>query len=448
MKAYTKQGVGGIYMLAILGFAMVCTFMFLIMTNRLTPLIALMVIPVIFAIIGGFTTDIGEMALAGVKELAPTGVMLMFAILYFGIMIDAGLFDPVVGKILKIVKGDPLKITIGTAILVLTISLDGDGTTTYMITLSAMLPLYKKLNMSTMMLACITIMGSGVMNLTPWGGPTARAMSALNLDASQVFTPLIPAMVGGAIWVIFTAYLFGKKERQRLGVIDLKDISSVQVAFAEQAAAVEQPSYKRPKLLYVNLGLTILLMVGLISGIMPLQILFMIAFAIAIMINYPNLETQKERITAHAGNVLAVVSLVFAAGIFTGILSGTKMVDAMGNSLVSLIPDALGPYMSVITAITSMPFTFFMSNDAYYYGILPIIAQAAATYGIDAAEIARASLIGQPVHLLSPLVASTYLLVGMAKVDLGEFQRYTLKWTIGTSMVMLLVAIITGVITL
>ncbi|MCG3055818.1 citrate transporter, partial [Escherichia coli] len=146
------------------------------------------------------------------------------------------------------------------------------------------------------------------------GGPTARAMSALNLDASQVFTPLIPAMVGGAIWVIFTAYLFGKKERQRLGVIDLKDISSVQVAFAEQAAAVEQPSYKRPKLLYVNLGLTILLMVGLISGIMPLQILFMIAFAIAIMINYPNLETQKERITAHAGNVLAVVSLVFAAG--------------------------------------------------------------------------------------------------------------------------------------
>lgn len=211
---------------------------------------------------------------------------------------------------------------------------------------------------------------------------------------------------------------------------------------------MEQPSYKRPKLLYVNLGLTILLMVGLISGIMPLQILFMIAFAIAIMINYPNLETQKERITAHAGNVLAVVSLVFAAGIFTGILSGTKMVDAMGNSLVSLIPDALGPYMSVITAITSMPFTFFMSNDAYYYGILPIIAQAAATYGIDAAEIARASLIGQPVHLLSPLVASTYLLVGMAKVDLGEFQRYTLKWTIGTSMVMLLVAIITGVITL
>lgn len=209
MKADSK--IGGVIMLAILGFLMVCTFMFLIMTKRLTPLIALMVIPVLFAIIGGFTSGIGEMALNGVKELAPTGVMLMFAILYFGIMIDAGLFDPVVGRILKIVKGDPLKITIGTAILVLIISLDGDGTTTYMITLSAMLPLYKKLNMKPMILACIAIMGSGVMNLTPWGGPTARVMSALKLDASQVFTPLIPAMIGGAVWLLFTAYYFGKK---------------------------------------------------------------------------------------------------------------------------------------------------------------------------------------------------------------------------------------------
>jgi len=445
MKADSK--IGGVIMLAILGFLMVCTFMFLIMTKRLTPLIALMVIPVLFAIIGGFTSGIGEMALNGVKELAPTGVMLMFAILYFGIMIDAGLFDPVVGRILKIVKGDPLKITIGTAILVLIISLDGDGTTTYMITLSAMLPLYKKLNMKPMILACIAIMGSGVMNLTPWGGPTARVMSALKLDASQVFTPMIPAMIGGAVWLLFTAYYFGKKERQRLGVIDIQDVTNAQVAFAE-AAAAEGIEYKRPKLLWVNFALTALLLVGLITAVMPLQILFMIGFAIAIMINYPNLEVQKERITAHAGNVLAVVSLVFAAGVFTGILSGTKMVDAMGNSLVGLIPDALGPYMSVITAITSMPFTFFMSNDAYYYGILPIIAQAASAYGIDAAEIGRASLIGQPVHLLSPLVASTYLLVGMAKVELGEFQRFTLKWTIGTAMMMLLVAIITGVITL
>ncbi|GAA3331165.1 hypothetical protein GCM10020331_086630 [Ectobacillus funiculus] len=121
------------------------------------------------------------------------------------------------------------------------------------------------------------------------------------------------------------------------------------------------------------------------------------------------------------------------------------MVDSMANGLVSLIPDALGPHLPIITALISMPFTFFSCQmTPFYFGVLPILSKAAASYGISAAEMGRASLIGQPVHLLSPLVASTYLLVGMAKVDFGDHQRFTLKWAIGTSLFMLLVAIITG----
>lgn len=231
-----------------------------------------------------------------------------------------------------------------------------------------------------------------------------------------MFVPLVPAMIGGAIWVIFVAYLFGVKERKRVGTLELDQLPQQQlIAFNQQAAASEVHSEKRPKLIWINFALTVLLLLGLIMGIMPLPALFMIGFALAIVINYPNLEEQKERIKAHAGNVLAVVSLVFAAGAFTGILSGTKMVDAMANSLVALIPDALGSYLPIITALTSMPFYFFMSNDAYYFGMLPIIAEAATSYGINPVEIARASLIGQPVHLLSPLVASNVFVSGYVK---------------------------------
>ena len=122
------------------------------------------------------------------------------------------------------------------------------------------------------------------------------------------------------------------------------------------------------------------------------------------------------------------------------------MVDAMAESVVTLIPDALGPQLPIITALLSMPLTFFMSNDAFYFGVLPILTKAAAAYGISAAEMGRASLLGQPVHLLSPLVASTYLLVGMAKVDFGEHQRFTLLWAVGTTMVMLITGIVIGII--
>lgn len=189
-------------------------------------------------------------------------------------------------------------------------------------------------------------------------------------------------------------------------------------------------------------------MICLILGVLPLSILFMLAFSIAIVINYPKLELQKERIAAHASNVLAVVSLVFAAGIFTGILSGTEMVDAMAGSLVNMVPESMGSYFPLFTAITAMPFTFFMSNDAYYFGILPVIAEAASLYGIPPVEIARASMMGAAVHLLSPLVASTYLLVGMTKVEFGEFQRFTILWAIGTSVMMIIASLLTGAFSL
>jgi CitMHS family citrate-Mg2+:H+ or citrate-Ca2+:H+ symporter len=431
-------------MLSLLGFLMMAIFMYLIMSKRLSALVALIIVPIVFALIGGFGADIGDMMVDGVKKIAPTGVMLIFGILYFGIMIDAGLFDPVVSKILKIVKGDPLKIVVGTAILTLMVSLDGDGTTTYMIVIAAMFPLYKRLGMNPLILAAVTMLGSGVMNILPWGGPTARAMSALHLDSSDLFIPLIPAMIGGAIWVLVVAYFLGKKERKRLGIFDITTDFSEEVA----ATAVEGLECKRPKLLWVNLFLTLALMTALIMNVLPLNILFMIAFAIALMINYPKLSEQQERIAAHAGNALAVAGMVFAAGIFTGILSGTKMVDAMGHAVVAMIPNALGPHMPVITALTSMPFTFFMSNDAYYFGILPILTEAAANYGIDPVEMGRASLLGQPVHLLSPLVPSTYLLVGMAGVNFGDHQRFTLKWACGTTIVMLIVALVTGIVSL
>lgn len=310
-------------MLATLGFIMVFVFMFLIMTKRMSALVALILIPIVFALIGGFYADLGPMMLEGIKNLAPTGIMLMFAILYFGIMIDSGLFDPIIAKILNAVKGDPLKIVVGTAILTIIVSLDGDGTTTYMITISAMYPLYKRLGMNPLILAGVVMLGAGITNITPWGGPTARVMSSLGLDASQVFTPLIPAMIGGAIWVIFVAYFLGKK-RKRLGIVDIQYTQKEKAIMAEQAATVEEYSYKRPKLLWINFLLTLTLLVCLIMEVMPLPVLFTVAFAIAVMINYPSIEEQKERIASHAGNVLAVVSLVFAAGVFTGILSGTK----------------------------------------------------------------------------------------------------------------------------
>jgi CitMHS family citrate-Mg2+:H+ or citrate-Ca2+:H+ symporter len=433
-------------MLTFLGFAMVVTFMFLIMTKRLSALIALIIIPILFALFGGFAGKIGPMMLEGITKLAPTGVMLMFAILYFALMIDSGLFDPAVRKILKLVKGDPLKVSVGTAVLALVVSLDGDGATTYMICCAAMLPLYSRLGMSPRIMAGLIILAGGVMNMTPWGGPTARAASALHVDPSDIFVPMIPAMVAGVLAILAIAWWYGKRERARLGELHLPGDTLAGSDLPGSDISVSQfPEARRPRLIWFNGLLTLALMATLIYGLLPLPVLFMIAFSIAMIVNYPCLQAQKDRVAAHAGSVLAVVGLIFAAGIFTGILSGTGMVDAMSKSLLAVIPEALGPYLAVITALVSMPFTFFMSNDAFYYGVLPVLAEAAAHYGITPVEMARASIVGQPVHLLSPLVPSTYLLVALAGIEFGDHQRFTLKWAVVVCLSIMLAALLLGI---
>ena len=195
---------------------MIAIFMVLIMTKKLTPLTALILVPVIIAALAGFGPQLGDMAINGIKEIAMTGVMLIFAILFFSLMIDTGLFEPLVKVILKAVGDNPVKTTIGTAILTTLVSLDGDGSSTYIIVVAAMLPLYKKQGMNPLILTCIVMLSGGIMNILPWGGPTARVMSSLKLGHTEIFVPMIPIMIIGILWVLFVAYILGLNEKKRI----------------------------------------------------------------------------------------------------------------------------------------------------------------------------------------------------------------------------------------
>ncbi|EJL05623.1 citrate transporter [Pseudomonas fluorescens Q2-87] len=432
-------------MLAFLGLSMVVVFTYLIMAKRLSPIVALVVVPVIFSIIAGFALTTDKMMLDGIKMVAPSAALLLFAILFFGVLFDAGLFDPMIKMILKAVNGNPVKIALGTAILSLTTALDGDGTTTYMITCAAMLPLYKRIRMNPMILASICVLSLSVMGgMTPWGGPATRVIAVLGLDAAEFFIPLLPTMAAGASGVLYVAYVLGRRERRRIGVMTLS--SGGDDCYID--SIIGHGEHKKPGRVVPNLILVLTVMVCLVTGLLNSVVSFLLGFVVALVMNYPRLDLQKERMLAHAANAMVVVLLVFAAGVFAGIFSGTKMVDAIAQLMVHIIPPSWGHLFPLVVAVTSMPLTFLLSNDAYYFGVVPILAHAAAAYGISPMEIARASVLGQPVHQISPLVASTLLLVGMIDRDLGDFQRATIKWAVVLSLLMTIASLLTGAITL
>ena len=206
-------------MLAALGFATIAVLLLLTMTRRASVLVALVLLPVLAALIGGFAGDLGELILGGLAKVAPTGIMIAFAVLYFSLMVDAGLFDPLIRVLLRAARGDPLRVTVATAVLTLCVALDGDGASTFVIAVSALLPVYRRLGMNPLVLSGVVCLSAGVMNMIPWGGPTVRAMAALKLDSSEVFTPVLPAMGFGVVWVLVASYLLGRRERNRLGAL-------------------------------------------------------------------------------------------------------------------------------------------------------------------------------------------------------------------------------------
>ena len=486
-------------MLVLLGFAMIAVFMVLIMTKKLTPVLALIIVPTVFGLFAGAGLGIGPMVMESMKSMTSTAALLMFAIIYFGLMIDVGLFDPLVRFILRKLGNDPAKVVLGTAVLAAAVSLDGDGSTTFILTTAAMLPVYLRLKMSPVVLTCVAGLANGTMNILPWGGPTARAASALNLSVSDVFVPMIPSLIAGLVVVFVFAWLLGLQERNRLRatapeIWDSADTSDAgtprggsgtgRFGFGPNAAGpagsshhgaalagssvavLERPedlvderdsamadtaldpnrATLRPKLQWFNLGLTVAIMALLVADLVPLPFVFMVGSAIALLVNFPKLKDQSAQLIAHAPSIVAVVSMVMAAAVLTGVLNGTGMVKAMSEWLVAIIPSDMGPFMAVITGVLSIPMTFFMSNDAFYFGVLPVLSETAGHYGISTADMARASITGQPFHLQSPLVPAILLLVSLAKVDLGDHHKKVLWRTAVVSLVMLAVGVFTGAI--
>lgn len=448
-------------MLTAIGFLTIGVILYLLVSGRTAAIVAFGLVPIAAAFLAGFgPSEVGEFVTIGLSDVVSVVALFVFAILYFGVVRDAGMFDPIVDRILGFAGRNPVNIALGTAVLGMVAHLDGAGATTFLITIPAFLPLYKELGMSKLVLATIVGLSAGTMNLIPWGGPTLRAATTVDVPANELWVPLIPAQIFGLVVVLSIAYYLGLREKRRLGGAGPNSESrsatyestvSEEDAYIEDGSADDEShALRRPSLFWINVGLTVVIIAVLVSGIIPPAIVFMVGLVLALLINYPGYTAQMERVDAHARPAMLMASILLAAGAFLGIIEESGMVEGMAQATAAVVPAVLTPLLPVITGAAGVPLSFLFGPDAYYFGVLPILAGTAEQYGISSTVMAQASIIGEETvgFPVTPLTGSFFLLVGLSEVNIGDHIRHIFPWAMVVSLSMLVAAVVLGVIPL
>jgi CitMHS family citrate-Mg2+:H+ or citrate-Ca2+:H+ symporter len=429
-------------MLAILGCVTILILLAAILTKALTPLSALIAIPVAASLAAGFGARTAAFMLHGMQSVAGVAGMFIFAILYFGIMTDAGMLDPIVDGILRAVGRNPVRIVMGTSLLALLVHLDGSGAVTFLVTVPVMLPLYERLGMDKRILACAAAMAAGV-NFLPWTGPMIRASASLHLPVWEIFNPLIPVQLAGLGFVFVSAWWLGRREAKRLGF----DGAGAHGAVYRRELGEAHRALRRPNRTWINLSLTLILIAGMIAAKLEPAAVFMVGVVLALQINYPDLRMQHQRMDAHAQAALMMAGVLFAAGAFTGIMKESGMLTAMAKSAVDFAPPGAAKHLPFILGLLSMPLSLLFDPDSFYFGVLPVLAQAGAAFGVPPVHTAQAAVLGQTTtgFPVTPLTPASFLLAGLAGIEFREHQKFTVPFLLGASVWMTLVCVALGV---
>ncbi|WP_028695088.1 CitMHS family transporter [Pseudomonas cremoricolorata] len=448
-------------MLTALGFLLIVSFLVLVIKQKLSPFTGLIVVSLVVGSLACLGTDVPVATLIDwVREglfyttnsegkvslgtINPT-VMILFAILYFSLMMNVGLFDPLCTFLIRKANGDPLKIILVTAFTSMVVTLDGDGTTTILIVTSAFLPLFRQMGLKLSNLAMLIILPCGLGNCLPWGGPLARAAAVLNVEVNTLFVAILPILGVSVVYVFFMAWIMGRKERARLGYIPGKQVIVTPEQIEQMVTVIHEHDreLKRPKLFLFNLLLTAAMLTVLLAGWASGAIVFMLGTAIALAVNYSATE-QRERITANGGDAIAVASIIMAAGCFLGIFNGSGMAGAVANSIAGMIPESMGSHTALMFAFLGAIACYALPVDAYYFGILPVVAPIAYQFGITPTEIGIASFMGQALRYASPTVAWLFLLMNRTEMTFGQYQKEFFKWSLPMFAIFIITAIVTG----
>lgn len=419
-------------MLTIIGLLIIITIVTLLMMGKTSPIIAMSVVPLIGALFAGYSfSEISTFFELGIKQVCNVATMFLFAILFFSIMKDLHIFNPLIRIMIGITRGNVIIVCMVTALVSAIVHLDGSGAATFLIIIPAFLPLYRRLGMSPYLMLLVMCTSMGVMNMVPWGGPLGRASAVTGIPAAQLWQNLIPVQAFGILGSVIFAGLMGIRETRRIAKATLAGTTPYQRdtilgLFDENE---RETGNEKPKKFWINVALIIASITCLALGLFSAPYIFMIALSLALIINYPNPKDQLSVINHHAPQALSMVAIILSAGAFLGIMSHGKMLESIALDLAAVLPIHWISKLHIIVGIFGVPMDIFTSTDAYYFALLPIVQEVTSAGGVHATDVVYAMAIGNNAGtFVSPFSPAAWLAMGIAGTDMGRHLRYSFGW--------------------
>lgn len=449
--------------LTMMGIIIIGSIVGLLIAKKISPVVGMILIPSIGALLLGYgIKDLVKFFNSGLESVMSVVIMFIFAIIFFGIMTDSGLFKPIVKRLILMTRGNVVIVCIVTALIGMFAQLDGAGAVTFLLSIPALLPLYKALNMNKYLLILLLAISAAIMNMVPWGGPMARVASVLKVKSvNELWYGISPVQLIGFVLVLIFATYLGFREKKRIKkAIDNGEVEPTLnidihrlVKNYERDQDIKFPvrgrALKHGWVIWANVLLTIIVLVMMLANVAPPEFAFMIGVAIALVINFPNVDEQMNRLKAHAPNALMMAAVIIAAGMFLGVLEETGMLKSIALNFIKIIPDAVGPYLHIIVGFFGVPLDLLTSTDAYYFALLPIVEQTASQFGINPVSTAYSMVIGNIVGtFVSPFSPALWLAIGLAEANMGTYIKYAFFWIWGFAIVLLGIAVLIGTVTI
>ena len=430
-------------MVTIIGFLLIAALVVILLRGKIALSPVLIMLPIAAALICGFGFgDIAGFIAKGLQSVLSVVVLFAFAIIYFNVLNDVGMFDLFIKRMMKVMGNRVEMVLLVTAVVAAIAHLDGSGATTMAITIPLMLPVFKKMKISPTALLLIISMSSAMLNMNPWCPPAMTLGASIGIDPQAVWRTLIPVQLVGVVLLVGLCFIIGKQERSRGAGISGAEFEELKKTF-------DQPSpvtVSKPVLIF-DIVLTVVLIAAMLLAWAPAYVCFMVALSIALVVNFRGSRAQTDALRRHGGTAINMVLIMMSIGVLTGIIQHTGMIDGMATAILSILPESLGSHLVFIVSLISPLLGIALGNAATHTAMAPVLAGVVVQYGSTAGQLAVGLIIGTSLAAnLSLVGAGPYLALGLADVEMGQHLKYSFKWMMLMNLLMVIAAALLGAI--